>query len=94
MTVKEELIQKVATDLELPEDLVFSIIAFQGEDALQAVKTVHELEFSGFGKFLLSQTKVNKKIDICQQALVKYAEDPERVEGLRKAIEEYKLKLR
>lgn len=62
MTIRDRLIKKVSEDLELPEDMVYKAITFQGEDANKQTRLVHEIEFSGFGKFILSQSKVKKRI--------------------------------
>lgn len=91
MAVKEELIKKVAADLELSEDIVSEIISFQGQDALEYVKIVQELEFSGFGKFLLSQSKLRKKIKKYKEIEL---QGHSREEGIRASREILETKLR
>lgn len=93
MNIREALTKKVAGDTDVSVDVVHNIISFQGEDALKNVKIVHELEFSGFGKFLLSQTKLKNKIRILEQAIIKYA-GTERAERCQIDLEEFKTKLR
>lgn len=90
MTFREELQKKVAEETDIPEDVVHKIISFQGEDALKAVKKVHELEFSGFGKFLLSQTKIKKKLKMYEGLIEK---NPDKAEEFQAKYEDYKTKL-
>lgn len=68
---KEVLIKQLAASMELPEDVIFKVISFQGEDALKAVKVHDEVEFSGFGKFYLSQTKLKKFVNNIKNKLTK-----------------------
>lgn len=55
--------------MELPEELVNQVISFQGEDAAKAAYTCKEIEFSGFGKFLLSRPKLLRKIQNMENKL-------------------------
>lgn len=84
---KEVLIKQVATAMELPEDTVFKVIAFQGEDALKAVKIHDELEFSGFGKIYLSQTKLKNYINGISKGIERYKDNPAKVETLTALVE-------
>ena len=60
--IKDKLISQVAEQMELPEELVAKVVAFQGEDAAKATHIHNEIEFSGFGKFLFSTPKAKRKI--------------------------------
>ena len=60
--IKDKLISQVAEQMELPEELVAKVVAFQGEDAAKATHIHKEIEFSGFGKFLFSTPKAKRKI--------------------------------
>lgn len=86
---KEVLIKQVATAMELPEDTVFKVIAFQGEDALKAVKIHDELEFSGFGKFYLSQTKLKRYLSNMYKGIekAKLNNNTEKIEILTGVVE-------
>lgn len=60
--LKDYLIEQVAKGMELPESVVHAVISFQGTDAAKAAHKYNEIEFSGFGKFLLSQPRLKRKI--------------------------------
>lgn len=60
--LKDHLIEETAVQMELPILLVQDVISFQGEDAAKATHHYNEIEFSGFGKFLLSMHRTNRKI--------------------------------
>ena len=92
MEFKDYLIKEIATDMQLPEDLVFKVIAFQGEDALKHTKIVNEIEFSGFGKFMISKIKVKRIIGKYEKCLLE-DNDEERTEYLTKELNYYKSKL-
>lgn len=92
MSLRDTLIKQSAEATDLPEDTVFKIITFQGEDALKAVKVVHELEFSGFGKFLLSQTKLKRKLKVLELTIEKH-KGTEKEGSLQEVLEGYKKKL-
>lgn len=84
---KEVLIKQVATTMELPEDTVFKVVAFQGEDALKAVKIHDELEFSGFGKIYLSQNKLKKYINGISKGIERVKDNPEKLETLTTLVD-------
>lgn len=84
---KEVLIKQVATAMELPEDTVFKVVAFQGEDALKAVKIHDELEFSGFGKIYLSQNKLKKYINGISKGIERVKDNPEKLETLTTLVD-------
>ena len=96
--MKDKLILKVAEQCDLSQDIVHRIISFQGEDALKHIKIVHELEFSGFGKFLLSQHKVKRKIkkleDIIYYLNLKDPRDQTKIDSVEKELESFKNKLK
>jgi len=84
---KEVLIKQVATAMELSEDTVFKVVAFQGEDALKAVKIHDELEFSGFGKIYLSQNKLKKYINGISKGIERVKDNPEKLETLTTLVD-------
>ncbi len=84
---KEVFIKQVATAMELPEDTVFKVVAFQGEDALKAVKIHDELEFSGFGKIYLSQNKLKKYINGISKGIERAKDNPEKLETLTTLVD-------
>lgn len=81
---KDMLIKETALQLDLPEELVHAIILFQGEDAAKAAHVHNEIEFSGLGKFLLSQTRIKKGIEKYTEMLTQ-----ELTEERRGQIEEH-----
>lgn len=94
-SIKESLISKISEDLEMNQADLEKIIAFQGEDALNNVRVVSEIEFSGFGKFLVNKNKVKNKIEKKERiikALVSSGKD-EIAEAMKPEVEYYKSKL-
>lgn len=68
--VKDLLITKTAIKTLTSENIVEKIISFQGKDASRAIKTNNEVEFSGFGKFMVSSNKLRKRIDALEKMIV------------------------
>ena len=62
VNIKDKLIEQVATELRQPEDWVDKIITHQFKQAAEAMKIFNEVEISGFGKFLQSQSKLKRRI--------------------------------
>lgn len=69
MKNKEYFIKKMAEEMSLPVELINTVIMFQGEDAGKACHIYNEIEFSGFGKFLLSQNKLKKMMGRVEKRL-------------------------
>jgi len=67
--LKDELIKGVAQQMELPIEMIQAIISFQGEDAARAAFEHKEIEFSGFGKFMISQKRTRNKLNNMQKKL-------------------------
>lgn len=84
--------------MQISEDIISKVIAFQGEDSLKAVKQYDEVEFSGFGKFYLSETKLHKALTNYQKALDRMRLtpeiNPEKIERLDKVINELKRRVK
>jgi nucleoid DNA-binding protein len=92
--VKDKLIKDVAASLSLSEQLVHTIIAFQGEHAAQMSHKYREIEFSGFGKFYLSKTRMKRDLINYEKYLNKPGEKPEdKVERMQKVVDFLKTKL-
>lgn len=79
MKNKDYFIKQTAEQMELPLELVNAVISFQGEDAARAAHIYNEIEFSGFGKFLLSQHRLKKNIERAEGNLLegKYKDEEE-----------------
>lgn len=60
--IKDAMINRTASRCMVSSSDVEKIIDFQGKDASRAVKVYSEVEFVGWGKFMISQSKVKKRI--------------------------------
>lgn len=60
--LKGVLITKTAIKTLIAEELVEKVISFEFKDALQALKQHHQVEISGFGRFMISPNKTAKKV--------------------------------
>lgn len=61
--IKDVMITRTAIKCLLPTEVVEKIVDFQGKDASSiGVKNYNEVEFVGFGKFLVSKNKVKNRI--------------------------------
>lgn len=60
--IKERMVTKTAIAMLLDPEIVEKVVDFQFKNALQAVKIHNEVEFVGFGKFILREYKVKKRI--------------------------------
>lgn len=67
--VKEFLSRKVSTDLLIDEKIVMAIASHQWDEAVKAMKKNNSVEFSGWGTFILSKNKINKKIASLHKAI-------------------------
>lgn len=52
-----------------PRDVIEKVIAFQGEDMLNAVKNYSQIEISGFGLLYVAKGKVKKRIEKCEKGI-------------------------
>lgn len=60
--IKDALILKTAEQLGISPAVVDKVVMNQFKQANKAMKENKEVEISGFGKFLLSKTKINRRI--------------------------------
>ena len=67
-STKEKIVSKVAEELQFPEEVVESVIAWSYKKANQAATTNKEIEISGLGTFKLSQAKVKRRLEKLQGA--------------------------
>lgn len=82
--LKGVLITKTAIKTLINEDVVEKIISFEFKDVLRAMKEHHQVEISGFGRFMISPNKTAKKIsklerriDYINQKIIQNDEMPE-----------------
>jgi hypothetical protein len=84
--IKDVLITRTAIKLLQSESVVEKVIGFQFKDALQMTRVHHQVEISGFGKLLISGTKVKKRIEKLEKistALRNALENPEKLGELK-----------
>jgi len=60
--LKDVLLTKTALDTGQPKEIVEKVISFQFRDVLRMLREVKEVEITGLGKFLMSNSKLRKKI--------------------------------
>lgn len=80
MKNKDYFIKKTAEEMEISEELVNAVIRHQGEDAAKACHIYREIEFSGFGKFIISQHRVKRMIKGMEGKLAKEQDEEKRKE--------------
>jgi nucleoid DNA-binding protein len=68
--LKGVLITRTAIKTLVPEDIVEKVITFQFKDATKAMKQHEQIEISGFGKFMTSPRKIEKKIAKLEETLM------------------------
>lgn len=93
-SVKEKIISSLSEQMSLPESLIHCVISFQGEDAAKASHIYNEIEFSGFGKFSISQPRIKKDILVCEQRLSNNTIAPEKREIAIELVNKLKNRIR
>lgn len=63
MQVKDQIIKKIAEELQFDVSVVETVISWSFKKANEATKSNKEVELSGIGKLQLSQAKLRKNID-------------------------------
>lgn len=97
---KEQLIKNTAEQLGQPEDVVGRVVSWSFKDANKALKLYSEVEISGWGKFILSQAKLRKRIERMEKSLITLENsddvqtNEEKIEGMRKSLEYFYSKLK
>lgn len=79
-----------AEELELPLDIIETVIGDSYKNANKAARTTSEIEISGFGTFIVSQNKIRRKIKYCEKAIEAISQreqTPNNVEKLQFYIE-------
>lgn len=66
--LRDVLITRTAIQNLQSESVVEKVISFQFQEAVKRLKVHHEVEISGFGKFLISPSKLAKRIKKVQLA--------------------------
>ena len=86
--LRDELVEKTAKELSFSEEIVDLVVSWSYEKANLATKKEKEIEFSGFGKLLVSKAKVSrrkKKLENILQGTLK-KEDSENKEKKLKSL--------
>lgn len=60
--VKDYILQRTAEELQFSKDIVEEVVGWSYKKANQATKLHKEVEISGIGKMMLSQSKLKKAI--------------------------------
>lgn len=60
--LKDILLTKTALDTGQTKEVVEKVISFQFRDVLKMLREVKEVEITGLGKFMISNSKLRKKI--------------------------------
>lgn len=95
ISTKDWIVQEVANQLEIEEDLVNKVVSWSYLKAQKKTQEVNSVELSGFGKLLLSETKTKKRIKGLEEKLGGYIKALERLgegnkkEAYKKIIEGY-----
>ncbi len=88
--LKATLIKRTAEKTGEAEDVVSKIIDFEFTDAREALKRFSEVEITGFGKFIVSNAKVRKKIrrlhDIEEAYITNLQDEPEEMTDRRRDL--------
>jgi len=71
--VRDDIIQKTADELELPVDVVHKVVMNQFKQIHNATRVYSEIEVSGFGKFMQSQNKIDRRI-IAMEKIIAFNE--------------------
>lgn len=83
--VTDKLNKAVATELNISEDLVASIIRFQYKTAAEAInKGTNNVEVTGLGVFKMTLQRVKKKFKSCDVLMEKYSNFVKNTEGAEK----------
>lgn len=80
MYLKDKLIQYTADETELPEELVESVISWVYKDTNKATALYSQIEISGFGKLLVSKSKLSKRINKFE-GITKSVSNPKQLKG-------------
>lgn len=68
--IKDVLITRTAIKCLTATEVVEKIVNFQGKDASEAVKIHKEVEFVGWGKFMISQAKVRRRVFSMERGII------------------------
>lgn len=60
--LKDTLLSKTAVDTGQPKDIVEKVISFQFRDVLKMLRELKEVEITGLGKFMISNSKLRRRI--------------------------------
>lgn len=99
-TTKELLIEKTADDLGQPLSIVEEVVGWVMKDTFKALKKYDEVEVSGFGKFLISQAKLRKRIITHERILSHLLSHPQteerdvKIEGVKATLNYYYSKIK
>lgn len=83
----ELLVKRTAVKTMQMEDIVEKVLSHEKRGVNMALRTLNEVEISGFGKFYLSQIKLRNRLNYLEKTRIKLEEklklEPEHKETLR-----------
>lgn len=65
LTVRDWIIERVAEQLDYPENICEKVVSWAYHDAIKQTQLVTSVELSGFGSFLVSPAKLKKRLELC-----------------------------
>lgn len=84
-SIKDMLIDRIVAEGNYSENTVESIVAFQGEDLLKALREHNQIEISGFGVLSISKNRLIKKISN-YESFISTSKDVEKVDRIKEAL--------
>lgn len=90
-SIKDYILEKTATELQFPQDVVDKVIGWSYKKANDATHHNKEVEISGIGKLQLSQAKLRKHIEKLERVIVG-TKDPQILEDATQRLEDLKTK--
>lgn len=69
MSVKDYLMRTMSLRTNTPLKHIEAVVEHQFQEAHEAMKKVHSVELSGFGKFIFSTKKVERVLDASQKKI-------------------------
>lgn len=83
--IKDYILERTAEDLQFSQDIVEEVIGWSYKKANQATKLHKEVEISGIGKMMLSQSKLKKAI-AKNERIISYLEPGEKRDAVEATL--------
>lgn len=88
LSLKDRLVTQVSNELHIAEDLVDQVVTWAFKDAKEATQSLFEVEFSGFGKIMMSPYKLERTIKKFERILTLISKEanPKRYESIENEL--------